>query len=121
LQKATELARAMVVRFGMSEKLGVVCYEDDAGNGVQPLTIHTYSDATCLLIDQSIRDLISEALSMARQILKANETVLTTGAQQLLEKETLTQEDLAKLVETCNQNADHIGGISNERNDCRRR
>ncbi|HVZ78994.1 MAG TPA: ATP-dependent zinc metalloprotease FtsH [Gemmatimonadaceae bacterium] len=97
LVRATELAREMVMRFGMDEAVGHVAY---AGTGPQYLPAYIapesrmYSDATAREIETAVRTLIQRALERARTVLEANRSALDTGAHLLMERETLTRDQL---------------------------
>ncbi|MEX2647434.1 MAG: ATP-dependent zinc metalloprotease FtsH [Alphaproteobacteria bacterium] len=103
LDKATEIARGMVVRFGMHEALGNVTYEaeraaflaDGALGAWQP---RRYSEDTAREIDRAIRQFIDAAFERATMVLAANRAALEAGARRLLEKETLTAEELPDVV-----------------------
>jgi len=102
LARATEIARNMVVRFGMTTELGQVAYEPETATflaGAMPMfRPRTYADDTAAAIDHAIKELIEAAFAEAREILERNKTILTTGAQELLQRETLGVSDLAKLT-----------------------
>jgi len=99
---ATSLARNMVTKWGMSDKLGPLQYEDQhegyLGMGGAQRTM--MSDETNKLIDSEIRGLVDGALDRARDILKTNEDKLHLLAEALLEYETLSGEEIAALLET---------------------
>ena len=99
LEKATDLARHMVSQFGMSQKLGMVVYE----NGPRNLnTVGEFNDSTnkncsqrtAREIDCEIRALINEAFNTATEILVSNKVALDAGAHLLIEKETLSRDEL---------------------------
>ncbi|OYW46860.1 MAG: cell division protein FtsH [Sphingomonadales bacterium 32-68-7] len=98
---ATGLARNMVTKWGMSEKLGPLQYEDQyegyLGMGGNQRTM--MSDETNKLIDAEIRRLVDGAHTRATDILKTHETQLHLLAQALLEYETLTGEEIRQLLE----------------------
>jgi len=102
LAKATEIARSMVVRFGMDPKLGQVTYESEAapflsaagGAEWQP---RRYGEATADAIDTAVRNLIEAAFKKAVEILTANRDLLDRSAKELLTKETFSTEDLKKV------------------------
>ncbi len=102
LNKATEIARGMVVRFGMAPSLGQVAYEPDntsflgtdATPGWQP---RRYGDATADAIDAAVKALIESAFTRATAILTANRQLLATSAEQLLAQETLSESELDRL------------------------
>jgi cell division protease FtsH len=103
LTKATNIARSMVVRFGIDKKLGQVTYEDDtapllgmqAGGDWRP---RHYGEATAGAIDAAVRALADEAFQIAVRILTANRKLLDEAADDLLAKETLSAEDLALIA-----------------------
>lgn len=92
LEHATDLARAMVVRFGMSETLGPVMYEREGtpllGNH-DPGGGFNYSEATAQGIDKEIRDIVGRAFFRAVKIVRQYRRFVETTAQVLVEKETL--------------------------------
>jgi len=104
LVKATEIARSMVVRFGMDPKLGQVSYEPDTtpllgtpgGADWHP---RRYGEETAASIDTSVRGLIDVAFQNAVVILTANRALLDKAAMELLAKETLSAEDLRAVAE----------------------
>ncbi len=90
IQHATRIARRMVVRFGMSRRLGMV----DLSAEEEPLAAHT-----ARLVDEEIRRIIDEAYQDAHQLLEERRDLLDRIAAALLEKETLGRDDLRELVE----------------------
>jgi cell division protease FtsH len=102
LARATDIARNMVVRFGMTSDLGQVAYEPETGSflaGQTPMwRPRTYGDATAEAIDHAVKALIDDASNTARQILERNRSILDAAARELLARETLGPEDLAKLT-----------------------
>ena len=103
LTKATNIARSMVVRFGMDKKLGQVSYEDDSAPLLGMPTSgdwrpRHYGEATAGDIDAAVRALADEAFRIAVRILTANRELLDEAADDLLAKETLSTEDLALIA-----------------------
>ena len=101
IKMATKFARAMVTEFGMSEKLGLVSYNDDS----QPLFIgrdmathSTYSDETAKMIDDEVRGIINTQLERARKLLTDNRSVLDNMARVLIERETIYTEEVEMLM-----------------------
>lgn len=102
LRRATDIAKSMVKVYGMSEKLGQVSLERDR----QSLFLQTgpsqtpadYSEQTSREIDCEVRQLIDEQYERARSLIKTQEPVLRNAAQVLLEKETITGEELKALA-----------------------
>ena len=101
LDKATEIARNMVTRFGMDETLGRVTYQpqrhaflgDAALPGWQP---HDYSEQTAREIDCALRAIIDGAYETAAGILSRQRETLETGAQLLLSRETLSGDEIPR-------------------------
>ncbi|MFQ5599380.1 MAG: ATP-dependent zinc metalloprotease FtsH [Candidatus Krumholzibacteriia bacterium] len=101
LAKATDIARSMVTRYGMYEKLGLATYEEDVSpflHGVPMLPRgRKFSEETAREIDCAVRAILDAASGVARTILEDNRGALDRGAGDLLEKETLNQDELPRL------------------------
>jgi cell division protease FtsH len=101
LAKATDLARAMVMQYGMDRNLGDVAYEPkrlqfiDAPFAGMP---RQYSEQTAHEIDLAVQRMVDTALADAEAILKINRDLLDRGAALLMEHETLQENDLMQLV-----------------------
>jgi len=102
LAKVTDIARSMVVRYGMVESLGNVAYETDRPNflGQQErgLLTRTYSEDTAQRIDAAVRDIIDRVYARTRAILERNRAVLDRTAEELLARETLGEAALKALT-----------------------
>jgi cell division protease FtsH len=101
IKQATKLARAMVMRWGMSDKLGPLEYEEDQGEtflGYSQTQRHNMSNETALLIDDEIRRLIDDGHKRATAVLTENIDQLHKLAEALLEFETLTGDEIKRLV-----------------------
>jgi cell division protease FtsH len=104
LRRVTDIARSMVTRYGMSEKLGSVAYERDPGNFLAgadrpyPTRERDYADETAAAVDEEVRSIVDRVFERAQGILKARRAILDRAAKKLLEKETLEQSDLEALV-----------------------
>ena len=99
IQNATEIARSMVVRYGMSEKLGMINYETDSDEvfiGRDLAHTKAYSDKTAAEIDEEVRRIIDECYKEAEKILKEHENVLHAVSKLLMEKERITREEFEK-------------------------
>jgi cell division protease FtsH len=102
LRKATDIAKSMIKAYGMSEKLGQVSLERDR----QSIFLQTgpsqtpgdYSEETSREIDCEVRLLIDEQYLRARDLIKSQEATLRHAAEVLLEKETITGEELKALA-----------------------
>jgi len=102
IDKATELARKMVCDWGMSEKLGTINYGQKNENifiGREISQHRDYSEQTAQLIDEEIRRIVDEAYGKSYGLLKTNKELLETVGEQLLERETLSKEELEALRE----------------------
>jgi cell division protease FtsH len=102
LVKATDIARSMVLRYGMDKKLGHVAYERERQPMIGTMSApgwhpREFSDETERLMDHAVRDLVGHAFGRAIEILNAHRPVHEKTAQLLLQKETLEEEDLAVL------------------------
>jgi len=104
LAKVTDIARSMVMRYGMEEKLGNLSYQDEPTPFLptvqQRPTPREYSDETAREIDRSVRAISEVAFKRAVNILTTNRAVLEEGARQLLQKETLTEAEIAVIAAT---------------------
>jgi cell division protease FtsH len=101
LARATDIARNMVVRFGMTSELGPVAYELETATflaGQHPSwRPRAYADGTAEAIDHAVKALVGSALQRAVAILEKNRPLLEQSAQQLLGKETLSKDELDKI------------------------
>ncbi len=101
LVRATDIARAMVLRYGMSELLGHVAYDREQSVFLQPNIpmpqSRNYSEETANKIDMTVRTLVDQALEKAVGILQNNRALLDKTAEQLLKTETLNQPEITQL------------------------
>ena len=101
LAKATEIARSMVMRFGMAPELGPVAFDPEQ-RGLLPGTVdwrpRAYAEETAAAIDRAVKVLIETALKRAVGILEQQMAALNATARLLLERETLSGSDLARLA-----------------------
>ena len=100
LAKVTDIARSMVMRFGMVKALGHVAYEEERApflGGPLPQGHREYSEETAREIDVAVRDIVKAAYDKALAILSKEKQVLETWARRLLEKETLADAELGEL------------------------
>ena len=101
IQQATKLARAMVTQFGFSDELGTVLYGDNQEEvflGHSVARHQNISEQTAQKIDAEVRRLVEEGLSEATRILREKSDDLETLAQGLLEYETLSGDEIRKLI-----------------------
>ena len=100
--KATKIARSMVTEYGMSD-LGPVQLEQKSEGvflGRDYNKSKNFSDAVALEIDQEVRKIMSQCYKEATRILKENEKLVRLLADTLIERETITKEEIEELVET---------------------
>ena len=99
IERATGLARSMVVKYGMSEKIGTVNYSDsdEVFLGKDFTSKKNFSEATAALIDEEVKRLIDEAYSKAEQLLKNDMDKLVLIAETLLDIETINAEQFEQL------------------------
>ena len=101
-RRATSIARSMVTEYGMSD-LGPVQLEQKSEGvflGRDYNKHQNFSDTVALEIDQEVRKIIDECYKEASKILKTNEKLVNLLAETLIDKETLTREEIIELVET---------------------
>lgn len=104
LERVTDTARAMVARYGMSEKLGSVAYDRDprsllAGPNPSPgPRMRDYGEAAADAIDAEVRSIVDSVLERTVALLRERRDALDRGVRRLLEKETLDQAELVQLA-----------------------
>jgi len=101
IEQATKLARAMVTRWGFSDKLGHVAYgenQEEVFLGHSVARTQNVSEETAQIIDGEVRRLIEEAYKTARDVLTAHKEAWITLAEGLLEYETLSGEEIKQLI-----------------------
>ena len=102
IKQATALARAMVTRYGMSERLGLINYDDDDGQvfiGRDLAHTRSYGEEIASIIDEEVKRLIDDAHEKAQTMLKTHEQVLHDCAKLLVEKEKIGREEFEALFE----------------------
>lgn len=100
IEKATNLARAMVTQYGMTERLGAIKFGGDNSEpflGREMAHQRDYSEEVAALVDEEVKKLIETAHNEAWEILVENRDVLDNLVLQLLEKETLGKEEIAEI------------------------
>ncbi len=101
LQQVTRVARQMVTRFGMSDRLGPVALGRQNGNmflGREIASDRDFSDTTAATIDSEVRKLVDEAYQRAKAVLVNNKHILDKLAEMLIEKETVDADELQELL-----------------------
>ena len=97
LVKVTGIARSMVMRYGMSDKLGPVAYDQERTpflEGPRMPAAQEFSEDTAREIDREVRDIVARVFEQAVSILSRNRALLEKSARELLQKETLGEDEL---------------------------
>ncbi len=100
IKQATQMARDMVTRYGMSENIGLICYKDDDDEvfiGRDLAHAHSYSEGVASAIDAEVKSIIDHAYEEAKRIIGEYRDVLDRCADLLLEKEKITREEFEAL------------------------
>ena len=99
IKQATNVARAMITRYGMSDKLGLVSYDsdDEVFLGRDYGHSKAYSEKFAAQIDDEVKNIIDGLYEKTKELLKANITILENVANALLENETLNESEFEKI------------------------
>ena len=104
LQRATDIARAMVTEYGMSDALGTIAFENSRRSRFLDVGAQSdrgsYSEETARLIDAEVKRIIDDAHEQARGILAARRAQLDRVSERLLEKEVLEGDELREMLGT---------------------
>ena len=101
LQQVARVARQMITRFGMSDRLGPVALGRQSGNvflGRDLASDRDFSDETAATIDEEVGKLVTQAYDRAKSVLETNRSILDQLAEILIEKETVDAEELQSLL-----------------------
>src|SRR5208283_933760 len=102
LARATDIARGMILRFGMDDTLGPVAWDTEEGQFLgQPGAFwrpRRFSEETARAIDRAVQTTLQAALDRALGVLRANRAALDEGAERLLALETLTADQIPRPV-----------------------
>lgn len=99
IEQATRLARAMVTRFGMSDKYGMMSLETVNNAYLGGDSSLTCSSETASEIDEEVRNIIADAYECARKTIEENRYIMDEATSVLLEKETITGEEFISILE----------------------
>lgn len=97
IEKATEIARAMVTQYGMSEKFGLIGLETVESKYLDGKAAMHCGDATAAEVDQEVMRLLKESYERAKQLLTENRDALDKIAEFLIEKETITGKEFMRI------------------------
>jgi cell division protease FtsH len=99
-ERATKMARAMVTKYGMSDKLGVMVYEDENTQGFfGNVGNRTISEATQQQVDSEIRRILDEQYKVARDIIESHKDVAHAMVKALMEWETIDRDQIRDIME----------------------
>ena len=109
IKQATAIAKSMITKFGMSERLGLINYDNDSdevfiGRDFGHMS-RGYGEKVAGTIDEEVKRIIDECYAKARAIIKEHHNVLDACAQLLLEKEKITRSEFEALFENCGADA----------------
>lgn len=102
IQHASAIARSMVTKYGMSDKIGPISFDDSSHSvfiGRDFSQTKSYSEKTAATIDDEVKRIFDEAMSKCEEILMTHKNILVATAEYLLENETMDGEDFAWLCE----------------------
>ena len=102
IKQATAVAKAMVTKYGMSEKVGLINYDEDSDNvfiGRDLAHARGYGESVATVIDQEVKRIIDECYQKAKDIIQEYDYVLHACADLLLEKEKISREEFEALFE----------------------
>ena len=100
IKRATKTARRMVTRYGMSENIGVICYDEEGGEvfiGRDLAHTKSHSEAISAEIDREVKSIVDDCYAKAKNIISDHMDVLHSCAKLLLEKEKVTREEFEAL------------------------
>ena len=113
IKKATKEARRMVTKFGMSENIGVICYDDDSNEvliGRDLAHAKNHSEAVSAEIDREVKAIIDDCYAKAKEIIEEHMEVLHSCAKLLLEKEKITRDEFEALFNRPSYTQTEISG-----------
>ena len=102
IKQATAIAKSMVTKYGMSDKLGLICYGDDEDEvfiGRDLAHTRGYADGTASAIDDEVKRIVDECYAKARKIIEDHKDILYKCTELLLEKEKINQQEFEALFE----------------------
>ena len=98
-ERATKMARAMVTKYGMSEALGIMVYEDDdSSQGYFGGGTRTISEATQQKVDEEVRRMLEEQYDIARELIEGNQEKMHAMVEALMKWETIDRDQLQDIL-----------------------
>ena len=102
IKQATKMAKAMVTKYGMSENIGLICYDNDEDEvfiGRDLAHSRSYSEGIAEAIDSEVKRIIDECYAKAKELILEHRAVLDACANLLLEKEKIGQKEFEALFD----------------------
>ena len=102
LKQATKMAKAMVTKYGMSDNIGLICYDNDDDEvfiGRDLAHTRGYSEGVASAIDEEVKRIIDDAYQKAKTMIIENRSVLDACAKLLLEKEKISRDEFEALFD----------------------
>ena len=102
IKQATKMAKAMVTKYGMSDNIGLICYDNDDDEvfiGRDLAHTRGYSEGVASAIDEEVKRIIDDAYQKAKTIIIENRSVLDACAKLLLEKEKISRDEFEALFD----------------------
>lgn len=102
IKQATAYAKAMVTKYGMSDTLGMICYEDDGDEvfiGRDLAHTKSYAEKTAAAIDEEVKKIVNDCYEKAKEIIIKHKDVLEKCAELLIEKEKIGREEFESLFD----------------------
>ena len=102
IERATAIAKSMITKYGMNERLGTVTYGSESQEvflGRDLAQEKTYSEETAAIIDEEIKKMIATSYQRAKELLEQNRDKLDAVAKVLIEKEKITEEEFNQVFE----------------------
>lgn len=97
-ERATKMARAMVTKYGMSDTMGVMVYEDDDNGGYFGGSTRTISEATQQKVDEEVRRILENQYNVARELIEANADKMHAMVDALMKWETIDRDQLLSIM-----------------------
>lgn len=97
-ERATKMARAMVTKYGMSDALGVMVYEEDENQGYFGGSSRTISEATQQKVDEEVRRILEEQYDIARALIEGNQEKMHAMVDALMKWETIDRDQLQDIM-----------------------
>lgn len=97
-ERATALARAMVTKYGMSESLGVMVYEDNPNDGMLGIKSRSISESTQQKVDEEVRRILEAQYKIARDLIEANKPIVEAMTDALMKWETINRDQVVDIV-----------------------